>query len=95
MFMDFFIRWRRGFLLSYNYFINIYIYSSEFLRSVNKSPTSLYINKNPKNPTSLLSLSLKNVSNKRTSKRTTTDHPSTSEVSSLQYCTQHPGKATS
>ena len=60
MFMDFFIRWRRGFLLSYNYFIKIYIYiySSEFLRSVNKSPTSLYINKNPKNPTSLLSFSL-------------------------------------
>ena len=26
MFMDFFIRWRRGFLLSYNYFIKIYIY---------------------------------------------------------------------
>ena len=25
MFMDFFIRWRRGFLLSYNYFNNIYI----------------------------------------------------------------------
>ena len=58
MFMDFFYYVETWLFIILQLLYKIYIYSSEFLRSVNKSPTSLYINKNPKNPTSLLSFSL-------------------------------------